>query len=414
MIAAPESSGEISSPWKMSFTAWKDVLVRSWSESTNDNVGLIAAGVAFYAFLALVPLLGAIVLSYGLIADTKTVVHDMQGLTSVMPGDAAKLVGEQLKNVVETSSSTKGLGLLLALSLALFGARSAAGSIITALNIAYEVREKRSFVLVNLLALTMTAGAVLVAVFAVIAIAALGHLEALLPGAPELVIIVGKISSYILLALGGAAGAATLYRFGPSREKAHWVWLTAGSVIATLGWLILTFGFGLYVAHFGNYNATYGSLGAVVVMLTWLYLSSYVLMFGAEINSEFEKQTKAEGLADSTTLARELSGAQASENAREDQIITPPRLAIGGQLAPRVTASDLGTGQLLAAATRIIGLGRVGIATAALSTIALARLRRGRVGQGVAILGSAGLVAWLRRARPDQTGVIGGDAKNGG
>jgi hypothetical protein len=144
------------------------------------------------------------------------------------------------------------------------------------------------------------------------------------------------------------------------------------------------------------------------------YLSSYVLMFGAEINSEFKKQTKAEGLADSTTLARELSGAQASENAGEYQIITPPRLAIGGQLAPRVTASDLGTGELLAAATRIIGLGRVGIATAVLSTIGLARLRHGRVGQGVAILGSAGLVAWLRRARPDQTGVIGWDAKNGG
>ena len=137
----------------MPLKAWIAVARRSWSETSNDNVGLIAAGVAFYGFLALVPLLGATVLVYGLIADPSTVMRDMTQLTSVMPSDAAKLIGEQLMNVVTTSDGKKGLGLLLALALALFGARNGAGAVITALNIAYEEEEKRGFLRVNLLAI---------------------------------------------------------------------------------------------------------------------------------------------------------------------------------------------------------------------------------------------------------------------
>jgi membrane protein len=278
----------------MPLSGWKDVAKRTFREASDDNIGLIAAGVAFYGFLALVPLLGAIVLSYGLIADPQTVVHNMTGLTSVMPADAAKLIGEQLMNVVKTSGSKKGFGVLLALVIALYGARNGAGSVIIALNVAYEEKEKRGFVAVNLLALAITGAAVAVAIIALVAIAALGHLETLMPGAPGAFVVAGKLLSYVLLAAGGAAAAATLYRYGPSRNEPRWTWITPGSLFAALCWLLLTLGFGVYVAKFGNYNATYGSLGAVVVMLTWLYLSSYVLLFGAELNSEFEHQTVAD------------------------------------------------------------------------------------------------------------------------
>jgi membrane protein len=128
-------------------------------------------------------------------------------------------------------------------------------------------------------------------VIAMISIAALGHLDTLLPWAPAPVLVLGKILTYVLMAGAGAAAAATLYRYGPNREKAKWVWLTPGSIAATLLWLLLTFGFGIYVANFGNYDATYGSLGAVIVLLTWLYLSAYVLLMAAELNSEIEHQT---------------------------------------------------------------------------------------------------------------------------
>ena len=137
----------------MPFSAWKKVFWRAIKETSDDNVGLVAAGVAFYGFLAMVPLLGALVLSYGLVAEPATVVENMQTLMRIMPADAANLIGEQLLNVIATSDGKKGLGLLLALALALFGARNGAGAIITALNIAYEEKEKRGFFRINLLAL---------------------------------------------------------------------------------------------------------------------------------------------------------------------------------------------------------------------------------------------------------------------
>ena len=243
---------DAANPWTMPWFAWKQITLRTWREAGQDNVGLVAAGVAFYGFLALVPLLGAIVLSYGLVAEPATVIRNMQGLTSVMPGEAAKLVGEQLMNVVKTSDGKKGLGLLLALALALFGARNGAGAVITALNIAYEEEEKRGFVRLNLLTLAMTAAAVVAAIVALVAIAALGHLEDLLTGMPDVVAVAGKIVSYLLLLCVGAAGAGTLYRFGPSRRGAHWLWLTPGSAFSAVLWLLLTIGFGIYVANFGN------------------------------------------------------------------------------------------------------------------------------------------------------------------
>ena len=285
------------SPFQMGWADWREVLMRSYKEAGDDNVGLIAAGVAFYAFLSIVPLLGTIVLSYGLIAEPATVMNNVKSLTSVMPADAAKLVGEQLLNVVTTSGGKKGLGLLLALGVALFGARQAATAIITALNIAYEEKEQRGFIKLNLLALAMTAGSVLVAILATVAIAALGHLGTLFPHLPGWARVLGKIVSYVALAAAAAAGAATLYRYGPSRDQAKWTWLTPGSVLTAVLWLLLTLGFGVYVSKFGNYNATYGSLATVVVLLTWLYLSAYVLLFGAEVNSELEHQT----VADTTT-----------------------------------------------------------------------------------------------------------------
>lgn len=271
--------------------AWKEIAVRTWKESSADNIGIVAAGVAFYGFLALVPVLGAIVLTYGLLADPETVVRNMEAMTRMMPADVAQLVGEQLMNVVQTSGTKKGWGLLLALAIALFGARNAAGAIITALNIAYEEEEKRGFIKVNLLAIGMTAAAVVVSVLALFAIAALGHLDTLWPGAHPVLLGLSTALSYVVLALLAAAGAATLYRYGPSRDKAKWTWLTPGSVMFAVAWVVMTLGFGFYVANFGNYGATYGSLGAVVVLLTWLYLTSYVLLFGAEFNSELEHQT---------------------------------------------------------------------------------------------------------------------------
>ena len=380
---------------------WIAVAKRTWQETSADNVGLIAAGVAFYGFLALVPLLGAIVLIYGIVAEPATVLHDMMQLTNVMPADAAKLVGEQLMNVVRTSDDKKGLGLLLAVALALFGARNGAGAVITALNIAYEEEETRGFVRVNLLALAITAAAVLVAILALVAITALGHLEALFPAAPGAIVVIGKVAAYALLTLAGAAGAATLYRYGPSRQQARWVWLTPGSLLAALLWLALTIGFGIYVANFGNYNATYGSLGAVVVTLTWLYLSSYILLFGAELNAELEHQTAH----DTTTHAAAPLGARGAWVA--DHVARAPKAEAPDDAASTRSGSagDLAASRAGARAGQVAGLPKVGWPSSVAATVGLALLRRGRGVAGAGLLGGVATVAWLTRERdtaPDQ------------
>ena len=302
--------------WRLPLRDWKTAAIRAWHEQAEDHISLIAAGVAFYGFLALVPLLAATVLTYGLIASPQTVLDNVRHLMTVMPASAAKLIGEQLMHVVDTSGGKKGLGLMAALAIALFGARNGAGALIIALNVAYEEEETRSYLRVTLLALAMTAAGVLFAIIAALAIAVIGFVEDLIPFANSFVALIGKALTYALLAAAGAAMAATLYRFGPARHQARWEWLTPGSLLATAGWVVLTLGFGLYVSRFGHYNATYGSLSAVIVLLTWLYLSSYVLLLGAEFNSELEK------LLDRRTA-----------NARADRTNPPPFPADRGAAA---------------------------------------------------------------------------------
>lgn len=281
------SSGRrAANPWRLSWRDWRAVLVRTWKEASDDNIGLVAAGVAFYGFLALVPLLSAVVLTYGIFAEPGTVVRHMQALTAVMPRDVARSVGEQLLSIVAGSDGKKGVGLLVAIAIALFGARNGAGALVTALNIAYDASEKRGFVRLNLLALTITACAAAGAGLAALSVTALAAAANLLPYANDALLIIGTILTYTLLTLAGAAGAAALYRFAPCRPSARWIWISPGSILAGLLWLAVTLGFGAYVANIAHYDATYGSLGAVVALLSWMYLSSYALLFGAELNSE--------------------------------------------------------------------------------------------------------------------------------
>ena len=272
---------------------WKQVALATWREAGEDNVSLIAAGVAFYAFLAFVPLLTAFVLSYGLIAEPASVVRHMQTLTGIMPHNAAEIIGGQLSDMVEARGAATGFALLLALGIALYGASKGAGSIILALNIVFEVGEARGLVRRTLVALAMTAGAVLAMFLAVLAIAAMNFLETLMPDLAGY----GRLllqAAFFLLA-GGAVVVllAVVYRYGPNRPDAAWRWITPGSTLSTLVWLAATWGFGAYVANFGDYNATYGSLGAVIVFLTWLYLTAYIVLLGAELNAVLERRERA-------------------------------------------------------------------------------------------------------------------------
>ena len=299
---------------------WKDVLVRTWKESGDDDVGLLAAGVAFYGFLAFVPLLASAVLTYGLVADPQTVAEHIQTLARTLPREAAAIIADQLKAITGSKSGAHGFGLLIAIAIALYGASKGSASVVTALNIAYEVKESRGFVRRTALALLMTAGLVVVVLFGASAISALAFIEHLLPFSSPLVHTALQVLLWALAASVVALGLALVYRYAPNRPDAPWAWITPGSAAATLLWLLASFGFGLYVSNFGNYNATYGSLGGVVVFLTWLYLSAYIVLMGGEMNSELERQqAKAAGLE-----AKPAAAAAAAEGAGEPESTAEP------------------------------------------------------------------------------------------
>lgn len=285
------------SPLQMPSRAWRDIISRTWKRVWKDNVGLVSAGVAYYGFLAFVPLLGLIVLVYGVVADPQTVVNNVRTMTIVLPPDVASLISDQLIAAVKSTKETKGLGVIVALLVALYGGTNGAGSIVSALNIAYEEKEKRSLGRFYLLAALITLGAVFLAVVALVATTALAFLGSLVPGISPALLHAGRIGGYLLMVLVAAGVAATLYRFAPSREHAQWRWITPGSLFAAIAWLLLTFLFSFYVTTVTDYNTTYGSLGTVIVLLTWIYLSAYALVVGAELNSEIEHQTAK----DSTT-----------------------------------------------------------------------------------------------------------------
>jgi membrane protein len=297
--ADPQSQGasgdargrQAESPTQIPARGWRDIAIRSWKEASTDNISLIAAGVAFYAFLSIVPLLGALVLTYGLVAEPSTVLEHIRALFALLPPEAASLIADQMIKISEQSANEAGLGLVVSLALALYGAMKGATAIVTALNIAYDEEEGRGFIRLNLMALAITIGAVVTGLTGIAAVAALAFLESLMPAAPPTMIPLLRLLFWCGAALVMAVGVATLYRYGPNRDQAKWRWLSPGAAFATIAWLIATLAFGIYTANFGNYDATYGALGAVVVLLMWLYLSAYILLFGAELNSEIEHQT---------------------------------------------------------------------------------------------------------------------------
>ena len=406
---------EAETPAQIPGPGWKEIAFRTWSESSKDNISLVAAGVAFYGFLAMVPLLGATVLTYGLVASPETVLRNVGSLAKTMPQDIAKLIGDQLMNVVKTSGSKKGLGLFAALLVALWGARNAAGSVIIALNIAYEEEEKRSWLKVTLLSLAITLAAVLLAMLGAAAIGAMTALERLLPSTGRIGVILGQVLAYVLLAAVAAAAAATLYRYGPSRREAKWVWLTPGSLFFALAWVVLTLGFGFYVSHFGKYNLTYGSLGGVVILVTWLYLSSFVLLFGAEFNSEVEHQTARDTTADRGERPLGTRGAWSADHVADgpddkgkegesekplsdDPGVRDEKESGTGPAHPSGRGHPYLTARLTNRAARVAGLKKVGIASAALSTIGLSLLRRrGREAAGAALVATAVGLSLLKR-----------------
>lgn len=269
---------------------WFQVLKRAWKESKADQVPLIAAGVAFYAFLAIFPAVITAVLLYGLLADPSQVAHQVDQIGSALPSSAQSLLSHQMTSLTQTSQKSLGLGLLVALAGALWSASGGMGNLITAVNITYDETDDRTFVKRKGLSLLMTVGAI---VFVVVAVALVAVLPAVLNalGLPAIVQVAVQVVRWVGLVVAMMVALAVLYRVGPDRDAPKMRWVSVGAVTATLLWVIASIGFSLYVDHFSSYGKTYGSLAGVVVLLLWLWITTYVVLLGAEMNAEAEQQT---------------------------------------------------------------------------------------------------------------------------
>jgi membrane protein len=273
-------------PWQ----GWKDILVRSYHEIQNDRLLALAAGVVFYSVVALFPAIAAGVSSYALFADAATIGKHLSIAADIVPAGALDMLGQEISRIAAKSEGKLTFGFLLGLAIALWSANAGMKAIFDALNIIYDEDEKRSLIWLNVVSL----------LFTICAIAGVGLAIALVVVFPLLLAAVGLTSvdhpiiGYLRWPVMFAImilGLAVLYRYGPSRRVAKWRWISVGSVFAGLAWLAVSSLFSWYLGNFANYNATYGALGAVVGLMMWMWLSTIVVLVGAELNSEIEHQT---------------------------------------------------------------------------------------------------------------------------
>ena len=250
----------------------------------------VAAGVTFYALLALFPAVAALVSIYGLFADPATIQEHLNTLSGVLPGGALEVVGEQVKRIASKGGGALGFGFVFGLAVSLWSANAGMKAVFDALNIVYDEEEKRSFVRLNLQSLAFTLGAI-----AFLILAARRHRgdpdRPQLPRPRQRLGMAHLLGRWPLLLVIVVLGLAVLYRYGPSRDTAQWRWVTPGSLVAAGLWLVASLLFSWYASNFGSYNETYGSLGAVIGFMTWIWLSAIVVLLGAEINAETEHQT---------------------------------------------------------------------------------------------------------------------------
>jgi membrane protein len=269
-----------------------------------------AAGVTFYSLLAMFPAMAALISLYGLFADPHTVSDHLAAMDGLLPGGGLDIIKEQVKSLTSGEPKKLGFGVLFGFAASVWSANQGIKSLFDALNIVNDEKETRGFLHRTALTLAFTLGALLFIVLALVAVVAVPAILAFvgLGGVFDFIL---RFARWPVLLAAIGLFLAFLYRFGPSRDRAQWRWVSWGSAVAAIGFVAFSLGFSYYVANFGNYNETYGSLGAVIGFMTWVWLSSTVVLAGAELDAEMEHQTAR----DTTTGPERPMGARGAKMA---------------------------------------------------------------------------------------------------
>lgn len=277
-------------PAHIPMIGWKEILLRVFHAFSDNNLSIIAAGASFYGLLAIFPGIAAFVAIYGLFLDPHTVVGQVQELSGILPDDVIRTVAGQMAQIADRPRASLGIAALFTLALAIWSARRGTHALMIALNVVYAEKESRNLIVTTLVSVGLTL-AIIVGLAGITLLAAGIPIVFAAMGATGLAMAVGRgigLGAGALLLMLGIAG---LYRYAPSRKRPKWRWVIVGAAIVTMFWIVGSLLFSVYVAFSHSYSATYGSIGAVVVVLTWLYITILIMLVGGEINAQLEFQT---------------------------------------------------------------------------------------------------------------------------
>jgi membrane protein len=256
---------------------------------SEDRITTIAGGVTFFVLLAIFPGLAGLISLYGLFADSGTIAQHLDSLAGFMPEGGLQIVRDQLQQLTSQPPQKLGFATAGSLAISLWSANGGIKAMFEGLNAVYHENEKRSFIRLNAVSLAFTLGFLGFVIAALLTITVVPQLLSFLglPGIGEVV----NVARWPILFVVACLMIAMIYRFGPSRHRPQWRWISPGSLFAALFWIAASLLFSWYTSHFGSYNKTYGSLGAAVGFMTWMWISTMVILIGAKINAELEHQT---------------------------------------------------------------------------------------------------------------------------
>lgn len=281
----------IASPSKIPLSGWKTILIKVKDNIGEDNVSIVSAGVAFFAFLAIFPAIMALVSIYGLAVDPQQIENQLSQIAGMMPEEALTIIEDRIENFVSTSGNALSWGLIAGILFSLWSANAGTKNLFIGIDIAYYTKNTRGFIKQNALSLVFTLGAIILVILCMVMIVAfpafVGNLN--LPQNLENLI---SWLRWPILAIIVISFLSTVYKYAPARPNPKAKWVITGAIVATVLWLVASWGFSYYVSNFGNYGEVYGSISAVVVLMLWLFLSCFIVLLGAELNSEMEAYAK--------------------------------------------------------------------------------------------------------------------------
>lgn len=287
----------VDSPHKISFSGWKTILIEVKNEITADNVGIVSAGVAFYGFLAIFPAIMALMSIYGLATDPQQIEQQLSQLAVMMPDQAFSLLKQRVEIFLSTPGTTLGWGTAIGILFSIWSSNKGTKSLFEGIDIAYDTIERRGLIRQIAMASIFTiCGTILILLSLAFIVLFPAFMHKL--GLPEDTEKIIAILRWIVLAVIVTLFLCVIYQYAPTRKRPHIKWVLTGAIFSTVVWLLASWGFSFYVSNYGNYGEVYGSISAVVVLMLWLYITCFIILLGAEINSEIDDYVHPDSIAD--------------------------------------------------------------------------------------------------------------------